>query len=176
VFTNWVIQEFDAPADALHRLGADWGFSVDPLAAIRCWEQGNTLYIDYEAGGVGVKIPDTVKKLIEVPGIKYWPVTADSARPEMIDMIKDEGFFVSRSVKGPGSIEDGIEDIRGYDVVIDPRCKETINEFIHYRYKKDPQTGKVLPIIIDANNNYIDALRYSRESIRRKPGKGLSFE
>ena len=31
VFRNWQIEEFDAPADAVHRFGADWGFAVDPI-------------------------------------------------------------------------------------------------------------------------------------------------
>jgi phage terminase large subunit len=172
MFGCWKIDTVpEPPPGTILRYGIDWGFSVDPLAVIRSWESGDTLYIDYEAGGVGVKIPDTEAKVIEVPGIKSWPVIADSARPEMIDLLNNKGFHIERSAKGKGSIEDGIEDIRGYNVVIDPRCKETIDEFIHYRYKKDPHTGKVLPIIIDANNNYIDALRYSREGVRRKPGQ-----
>jgi phage terminase large subunit len=46
VFRNWKIEEFDAPPDAIHRLGADWGFAVDPTVLVRCHIVGRKLYID----------------------------------------------------------------------------------------------------------------------------------
>lgn len=30
IFKNWVVEEFDRPDGTIYRLGADWGFSVDP--------------------------------------------------------------------------------------------------------------------------------------------------
>lgn len=49
VFRNWVIEEFEAPPGAVFRLGADWGFSVDPSVLVRCYLDGRRLYVDYEA-------------------------------------------------------------------------------------------------------------------------------
>lgn len=151
----------EPPPDAILKYGVDWGFSNDPMAVVRSWIQGRTMYIDYEAGGVGVKTKDLATILDRVPGIRKWPVIADSSRPETIDYVRDEGFNIFPSKKGKGSIEDGIEFIKGHDVVIDPRCKNVIDEFIHYKFKKDPHTDKVTPIIVDANNHWIDGLRYS---------------
>jgi len=153
----------EPPNNTILKFGVDWGFSTDPMAVIRSWIQGRTLYIDYEAGGRGVKTTDLASKLDEVPGIRSWPLIGDSARPDTIDYVRDQGFNIYGSKKGKGSIEDGIAFIRGYNVVIDPRCKETIDEFIHYKYKKDPHTGNILPIIVDASNHWIDSLRYSHE-------------
>ena len=41
VFKNWTVEEFDAPDDAIHRLGADWGFASDPTVGVRShrWAQ-----------------------------------------------------------------------------------------------------------------------------------------
>lgn len=158
----------EPPVDAILRFGVDWGFATDPIAVTRHWAQDNTLYIDYEANGIGVAIPDTPGLIKTVPGADRWPIVADNARPEMIDYCRSQGLHIDPSKKGKGSIEDGIEDLRAFDIVIDPRCRETINEFIHYRYKKDPHTGKILPMIVDANNHHIDSLRYSREGARKK--------
>ena len=36
VFKNWRIEDFEASADAIHRLGADWGFATDPTVLVRC--------------------------------------------------------------------------------------------------------------------------------------------
>jgi phage terminase large subunit len=54
VFRNWCIEEFDAPPDAIHRLGADWGFAVDPTVLVRCHIEGRKLYVDHEAYMVGL--------------------------------------------------------------------------------------------------------------------------
>jgi phage terminase large subunit len=43
VFHNWRVEEFETPADAVHRFGADWGFSVDPSVLGRCHLKGRTL-------------------------------------------------------------------------------------------------------------------------------------
>ena len=71
--------------------------------------------------------------------------------------------------KGKGSVEDGIEFIKSFKkVYIHPRCKQTLFEFREYAYKKDRLTDEVLPIVVDANNHYIDALRYALEPIMKR--------
>ena len=176
MFGCWKIDQVpNPPKDKILKYGVDWGFSSDPLAVVRSWISGRTLYIDYEAGGVGIKTVNIADKIREVPGADTWNIVADSQRPDTIDMLKDEGFKIFGAKKGKGSIEDGIEYIKGFDVVIDPRCKEVINEFIHYRFKKDPKTDQVTPIIIDANNHYIDALRYSHEGSTNTFIKGMDL-
>ncbi|MFH2012476.1 MAG: PBSX family phage terminase large subunit [Pseudomonadota bacterium] len=173
----WKIEEVPTPpSDAILKYGVDWGFSVDPLAVIRSWIEGRTLYIDYEAGGVGVKTVDIPANIKEVPGADKWPITADSQRPDTIDYIKDQGFHITGAKKGKGSIEDGIEYIKSFNVIIDPRCTQTIDEFIHYKFKKDRHTDKILPVIVDANNHFIDALRYSHEGAYGKFNKGLGWQ
>ena len=59
-------------------------------------------------------------------------------------------------------MEDGVEFIRSFDeVVIHPDCVGTIEEFRKYQYKTDSRTGDILPVILDAFNHYIDAIRYA---------------
>jgi phage terminase large subunit len=172
----WKIEPVpEPPADAILKFGVDWGFSSDPLAVTRSWQDGDTIYIDYEAGGQGVKLTDIPAKIKEVPGADRWPITADNQRPDTIDYCQDQGLTIAGCKKGKGSIEDGIEFLRGHQIIIDPRCVETINEFIHYRYKKDPRTDQITPVIIDANNHYIDSLRYSWEGVYKKITAGMDL-
>ena len=64
--------------------------------------------------------------------------------------------------KWPGSVEDGVAHMRSYaEIVIHPRCKETIRETRLYSYKVDRNTGDILRVVMDANNHYMDALRYA---------------
>ena len=71
------------------------------------------------------------------------------------------------SVKGAGSVEDGIEFLKTYDIVIHPSCTHVIDEMTLYSYKTDPLTDAVLPVLSDKNNHVIDALRYAVEAVRR---------
>lgn len=168
VFRNWKIEDFEAPADAIHRLGADWGFSVDPTVLVRCHIIGRTLYIDYEAYMIGCEIVNTPELFLQVPEAEKWPIVADSARPETISHMRKNGFpKIMGAVKGPRSLEEGIEFLKNYDIVVHPRCLHTIDELTLYSYKTDSLTGKILPVLEDKKNHVIDALRYACEGVRR---------
>ena len=168
VFKNWSIEEFEAPSGAVFRLGADWGFSVDPTTLIRCHIDGRRLYIDHEAYMVGCEITDTPALFMTVPEAEKWPITADSARPETISHMRKNGFpKIMPAVKGPKSLEEGVEWLKSFDIIVHPRCIHTIDELTLYSYKTDPLTGKVLPVLEDKKNHVIDALRYACEGARR---------
>lgn len=168
VFKRWQIDEFEAPPDAIHRLGADWGFAIDPTVLVRCHIIGRTLYIDFEAYMVGCEIVNTPELFMQVPEAEKWPIVADSARPETISHMRRNGFpKIMTAVKGPKSVEEGIEFLKNYDIVVHPRCTHTIDELSLYSYKQDPLTGRILPVLEDKKNHVIDALRYACEGVRR---------
>lgn len=142
--------------------GLDWGFANDPTAIIRCFIDENCLYIDYEAGGVGIELDYTKEYINKIPNAKNSIIRADLARPESISFVKRQGYNIVPAPKWSNSVEEGIKFIQTFKkVFIHPRCKETINEFSLYSYKTDKITGDILPIIIDKHNHYIDALRYA---------------
>jgi phage terminase large subunit len=168
VFRNWRIEEFEAPAGTIFRLGADWGFAVDPSVLVRCWIDGHNLYVDWEAWQIGCEIINLPELFLSVPEAEKWPITADSARPETISHMQRSGFpHIRPAIKGKGSIEDGIEWLKSFDIIVHPRCKHVIDELTMYSYKTDPLTGKVLPLLEDKANHTIDSLRYACEGARR---------
>lgn len=168
---KWRVSEFDTPTDAEFYCGADWGFANDPTAIVRCFIKDNVLYIDREAGGVGVEIDETGKLLDAVLPHKRWPVRGDSARPELISYLNRQGYNVISVEKGAGSVEDGIAFMRSFDeIIIHPRCKNTIDEFRLYSYKVDRVTKDILPIIVDKNNHFCDSTRYSLEALMKARG------
>ena len=168
VFKNWTVEEFDRPKGTIHRLGADWGFSIDPSVLVRCDIEGNRLYVDYEAYRIGCEIVNLPDLFMSVPEAEKWPSTADSSRPETISHMQKNGFPKMRAaIKGSGSVDEGILFLQSFDIVVHPRCVHTIDELTLYRYKTDPLTGLVLPILEDKKNHVIDALRYACEGARR---------
>lgn len=166
---KWVIDAFDPSPDWNGPyFGADWGFSKDPTVLVKSYIHDRTLYVSEEAYGVGVEITETPALFDSVQGSRKHTIRADSARPETISFMKRSGFNVVPAKKGPGSVEDGIQHLRGYEkIVIHPRCKYTSQEARLYSYKVDKLTGDILPILVDANNHCMDALRYSLEPIMR---------
>ncbi len=136
--------------------------NCDPTAVIRCFIKEQCLYIDYESGGVGVEFEELPQLFDKIPGIRRWDIRADSARPETISYMSRQGYRIKACPKWKGSVEDGIEYIRSFrKIYVHPRCKHTYEEFKFYSYKTDKNTGDILPVILDKNNHFMDALRYA---------------
>lgn len=168
VFRNWSVEEFEAPPGAIHRFGADWGFASDPTVLVRCHIIGRRLYVDYEAYQIGCEIADTPSLFLSIPEAEKWPMVADSARPETISHMRRNGFpKIQAAVKGPKSVDEGVEWLKSFDIIVHPRCRHTIDELTLYSYKADPMTGQILPVLSDKDNHVIDALRYACEGARR---------
>ena len=162
---KWREREFEPEAswDGPYQ-GGDFGYSQDPTAAVRCYIHGDTLYVSHEAGGraieldaIGAKVGDSI------PGYADHVSRWDSASPGSISIITRNG--VPKAIGAPkwqGSVDDGIRFMRSFrEIVVHPRCKATINEMRLYSYKVDRLTGDVLAVLVDANNHYIDAIRYA---------------
>lgn len=171
VFKNWRVGaevEFEGAPIAEYRLGADFGYSIDPSCLVRGYLRGQTLFIDYEAYMIGCEIEQLPALFGRVPAAGDWPITADSSRPETISYLRRNGFpRIRPSVKGPGSVEEGIAFLQSYDIVLHPRCTHVADELATYSYKLDKLTGEPTPVLEDKNNHLIDALRYALEGVRR---------
>jgi phage terminase large subunit len=152
--------------------GGDFGFSQDPLAAVRLWIHDETLFVEYEAGAIALDLDDTPTFLdFHIPGWASFVSRWDNARPESISHFKNHGMARAEAAeKWNGSVEDGIQFVRSFkQIVIHPRCVNTRREMQLYSYKVDRFTGDILPVLIDANNHYMDAIRYALSPIIKNP-------
>jgi phage terminase large subunit len=185
VFRNWSIEEFETPGDARFFFGGDFGYSVDPTVAVRCWIKDRKLFVDQEVWKVGCETDDTPALLAGtdrnkpprwpnrygwkgIPEIMRWPLTLDSANPQNIAYLKARGFNVRPSIKGVGSVEEGINFLKSFDIVAHPRCPHVIDELSTFSWQMDKRTEEVLPVLADKKNHTIDSLRYAIE-LQRKP-------
>ncbi len=191
VFQNWRAEDLDDTGilEETPRLGADWGFSVDPTVLVECYVRGRTLYFRREAYKVRCEIDETPALFAgddrreeprwtnahSHPGLdsvrRGHRIVADSARPETISYMKKRGFNIARARKGAGSVEEGVEFMRSHDIVVHPDCVHVADELTFYSYKEDQLTGEVLPVLADRKNHTIDAARYALEGVRRS-GRG----
>jgi phage terminase large subunit len=174
------IHDFDEPAYGTRfYYGADWGFALDPTALIRCWitehqdeygEEYEELWVSHEAYERGVEIDNTPALFDRVPGARSWPIKADNARPETISYMHRRNFNISAAKKWAGSVEDGIEYLKGFrNIHIHTRCDNVQKEAKLYSYKTDRISGEILPIAEDSYNHAWDAIRYAlSDRIRRR--------
>ena len=168
MFKNWRVEEFETPASAIFRFGADWGFAQDPTVLARAYVVGKTIYVDYEAYKIGCDIDFTPDLFASIPQSTKWPIVADSSRPETISYMQKHGFpNIVKAVKGAGSVKEGLAFLQSYDIVVHPRCIHTIDELTHCEYKVDKLTGLITSEPKDMDNHVIDALMYANEGARR---------
>lgn len=191
VFSNWRVEEFETADDARFMFGADWGFAIDPTVLVRCYIKERTLFVDHEAWKIGCEVdhtpalfagsdtrsPPRWKNPYGWPGIEgamRWPLRADSANPQTISYLRRQGFDnISKSIKGVGSVEEGIEFLKSYDIVVHPRCTHVVDELSTFSYEIDKRTEEVLPKLSDKKNHTIDSLRYAVEPLRHAPAPAV---
>jgi len=149
--------------------GLDWGYSQDPTVMIRSWVNDKYLYISHEAGGVGIELDD-ISGIAPCDDWDKFVTRADSAQPAMISHVRRRGMpKIEGAKKGKGSIVDGIQFIRSFNhIYVHPRCRNTLDELSTYSWKVDRLSGDILDVPDDANNHYVDALRYSLEPIMKR--------
>lgn len=180
IFSNkWVIDTFEADKYTHLYYGADWGFSQDPNTMNRMYigahpDYGNNcLFIEYElndrpynqeAKNTSTDLKDLPTFWDRMPNVKDYVITADSARPETISYMQQNGFNVKGAIKGANSVEDGIEFLKSFDkIIVHERCINTIYEFGNYKFKVDPRSGQITRMVVDKFNHHIDAIRYAME-------------
>lgn len=168
---KWRVAEFEPGADwDGPYFGLDFGFSQDPTAGVKLWINDGRLFVEYEAGDVGIELDDAPTYLAaRLPGVADHAMRADNARPESISHLKRHGLpRVTACEKGKGSVEDGVAHLKAYEeIVIHPRCPQVQGEFMAYSYKVDRLSGDILPVLVDANNHFIDAIRYALEPVMK---------
>ena len=111
------LKDFCSDKNTQFFYGADWGFANDPTTLTRSFIKGRDLYIEYEAGGVGVEMEEIPQLFDSVPESRKWVIRADCARPETISYVKRQGFRCQACEKWKGSIEDGIEYMRSFEYI-----------------------------------------------------------
>ena len=168
VFENTRVEDFDVQK-TIQRVkettaGVDFGFTQDPttLICVAVDFENKRLYL-YNEHYQKAMLTDDIVKMLKDKGMQHSYISADSAENRLIAEIRSKGISrIVPSLKGKGSIMQGIQFMQGFQIVIHPSCEHTIEEFNTYTFKQDKE-GNWLNEPIDANNHIIDAVRYSLE-------------
>lgn len=165
VYENWKEQEFTLD-DVRHcktRCGMDFGYTNDPTAVPIMFldTENKKIYIWdelYKKGLSNRKIKDELTAM----GYGKERFTGDSAEPKSIDELNSLGLRVKGAKKGKDSINNGIQWIQDFEIIIHPRCVNFLTEISNYTWDKD-KFGSKLNRPIDDFNHLMDAMRYGLE-------------
>ena len=170
IYENWHEEEFTleqimtAYPDLKDGFGLDFGYTIDPSAGFFGFisKSARKVFVYdelYKKGLSNRALADEIQRM----GFAKDQITADSAEPKSIDELR--GFGLKRikgAKKGRDSINNGIQFIQDYEIVIHPRCVNFITEISNYTWQKD-KFGKSLNTPVDDFNHLMDAMRYGLE-------------
>ena len=162
IFKNWRVEDISALIPQFDKIynGLDFGYSSDPNALIRLHldKKRKKIYVFEEGGQAGMSDSELVNLCNDMIGDQY--ITCDSAEPKTIDYLANSGIKAVGAIKGADSINRGIRFLQDYEIIIHIQCQNFKNEIEQYHWKED-KLGNAMAIPVDANNHWIDALRYA---------------
>lgn len=167
IFRNWRVEDTEKYKNTfeLIRRGLDFGYSSDPSAFLQFNVNLKTkqIIVFDEFGATELTnemLANELKKRIE----PYALIKADAAEPKSIAELNNLGINAIPAQKGPDSVLHGIKWLKGFEIIVDPKCKGLIEELGLYKWKVD-KLDNPLNIPEDKNNHYIDALRYGSDDL-----------
>lgn len=160
----------DEIKDLLFWIGMDFGYTNDPTAITWGYvdQAKKILYVTGEYNKRGMT-NDVIAKTVTDLGFAKERIIADAAEPKSIAELRKLGLHrIIGAVKGPDSVKNGIDRLQRYDIVIDERCTNTIEEFNNYTWVKDKKTGEYINQPVDTFNHHIDSIRYGTQNVMKK--------
>ena len=174
VYENFCEQDFNIEEIKLRKnvvsiFGLDFGYTNDPTAlfcGIVDIDLKEIYVFDelYKKGLTNFKIYEEIEKM----GYKKEVIVADSAEPKSIQELRELGLYrICSAKKGKDSLNNGIQFIQDFKIIIHKKCKNFLNEICNYTWCKDV-TGKTINKPIDDFNHLLDAMRYATQYIKNK--------
>ena len=139
--------------------GLDFGFTNSPTALVEIRYAHGNLYWKQHMYQTGLTNPDISEELTRLGFSDDELIVADSAEPKSIEELKRKNWYIEAAVKGKDSVNQGIDAIKRYPIIVDAGSKDLIEEFSSYQWKED-KDGKSTNKPIDSFNHGIDAGRY----------------
>jgi len=177
IYKGWNIVD-EIPHEArLSRRGLDFGFSIDPTVIVDIYEYNGGFIIDervYQKRLDNKAIADLLQAMEEPQTL----VIADSSEPKSIEEIKDYGVNMIGAIKGPGSVNKGIDFVGAQKISLTRRSTKTHTAYNNYMWREDRNTGKFINVVDDAVHewsNPMDAIRYGLDSYRPRGEQNENF-
>ena len=183
VFENWEEKAFNHKSEEFIKkhpsiksaFGLDFGYTNDP-SAMFCGliDLDMKLIFVFDEMYEKAMSNERIAKKIAAMGYAKEKIRADSAEPKSIDRLRELGLSrIRRSRKGKDSINNGIDFISEFKIIVHPRCVNFLTEISNYTWDID-KFGKKLNKPVDDFNHLMDSMRYALEDFHM--GDAFSFD
>lgn len=170
ILTNYIVEDFDTSLSNFDFMvnAQDFGFNHANVIGEVGFKDGD-LYLckelyEYE------KETNELIALADKQGFnKNITMYCDSAEPDRIKMWQKAGYKARGVKKEPGSVSAQIDYLKQRKIHIHPSCVNTQKEIQQWKWKKDEKTNTYRDEPVDYFDDAMAMLRYSIESVRRKP-------
>ena len=163
IFDNWQWIDYKEFLDKEHcevAYGLDFGFSNDPTTIVEVRRKNDRLFVHellFRKGLTNQDIFDEIKKL----GLEEEIIICDSAEPKSIEELRRLGAYCKPSQKGKGSVLNGIQVIKEYDVFASKQSKNLLQEYQYYIWDSNRDGKSINKIKQNGQDHLMDALRYA---------------
>lgn len=163
IFDNWQWIDYKKFLDKEHcevAYGLDFGFSNDPTTIVEVRRKNDRLYVHellFRKGLTNQDIFEEIKKL----GLQEEIIICDSAEPKSIEELRRLGAYCKPSQKGKGSVLNGIQVIKEYEVFASKQSKNLLQEYQYYIWSSNRDGKSINKIKQNGMDHLMDALRYA---------------
>ena len=163
IFDNWKWIDYNEFVDKNSSeivYGLDWGYSNDPTGIVEVRRKNDRLYVHellYKKGLTNQDIYNEIKNL----GLEEELFICDSAEPKSLEDMKRLGLYCKPSTKGSGSVMNGIQIIKEYDVFASKQSKNLLQEYQYYIWESNKDGQTINKIKQNGMDHLMDAFRYA---------------
>ena len=163
IFDNWKwidYKEFIDKDSSEVVYGLDWGYSNDETSIVEVRRKNDRLYVHellYKKGLTNQDIYNEIKNL----GLEEELFICDSAEPKSLEDMKRLGLYCKPSIKGSGSVMNGIQIIKEYDVFASKQSKNLLQEYQYYIWESNKDGQTINKIKQNGMDHLMDAFRYA---------------
>lgn len=164
IYKDWRIIDAVPEEARLVRRGLDYGYTNDPSVIIDIYEYNGGYIWDeqlYRKGMANKQLADFILNLPRPNTL----VIPDSSEPKSNDELRSYGVVLVPAVKGPDSVNQGIQLVQSLPISVTRRSQNTIREYQRYFWKTD-KDGRIINVPEDMDNHAMDAGRYAMQSLR----------
>jgi PBSX family phage terminase large subunit len=161
VFSNWKEYEhLPVELEYYRMFVVDWG-GTDPttLTELNINRKTKSVYIKEHIYQPQIGNTQFIDKLLELNKLND-EVICDSSRSDKIYELQMAGINALGAKKGAGSILDGLDIMKEYNIFVYHKSLNAKKEFNSYKWATEKSSGKPLNKPEDKNNHVIDPTRY----------------
>jgi phage terminase large subunit len=164
IFTHWKRCNSIPNGEIVY--GLDFGYNHPTALIETIWCDGN-VYVNEIIYKSGLTVSDLILMLKDLDINKKNDIVCDTARPEIIEELRRNGYNAVNAIK---AVKDGIDSVKSSPLYINNDSENVIKEIMNYKWKTSGD--RILDEPVKLYDDAMDAMRYAIHYYVTKNKKG----